>query len=193
MAVISWGKPRIFIGQSGALSSTEKSYQELSTPVEDSTNLTANEGDKTEATIEGGEAEASKFKAPTFEFTMNVRMAKDRRLPSALKQSNGDGYTSSDVSIILQPEATDAPGILIESASVSVVESYTSADGAMWEFTFAPVVNNGAPAIQWGTITVPTPTTVPSQVGTGGNNYKVFGFTSSNFTKMLKFNGQTND
>lgn len=188
MAVISWGKPRIFIGPSGALSSTATSFEELSTPVEDSTNLTANEGDKTEATIEGGEAEATKFKAATFEFTMNVRMAKDRQLPSKLKASSGDGYTASDVAIILQPEATDAPGILVEAASVSVIESYTSADGALWEFKFAPVTNSGHPAVQWGTVTVPTASEVTVS---GGQNYNTYGFKNTNFVPLLKFHGDT--
>ena len=189
MAVISWGKPRIFIGPSGALSSTAATFEELATPVEDSTNLTANEGDKTEATIEGGEAEATKFKAATFEFTMNVRMAKDRQLPSKLKNTSTGGYTSSDVAIILQPEATDAPGIFIESASVSVIESYTSADGAMWEFKFAPVVNAGHAAVQWGTVTVPPEATIPASDGAAA--YVTYGFRNTNFTAIKKFNGDS--
>lgn len=187
MAVISWGKPRIFIGPSGALSGSTTTFMELSTPVEDSTNLTANEGDKTEATIEGGEAEATKFKAATFELTMNVRMAQDRRLPAALKGSGSDNYTASDVAIILQPEATGAPGILIEAASVSVIESYTSADGAMWEFKFAPVVNSGHAAIQWGTIDVPAATDVAAAGGVPA--YKTYGFKNTNFVAIHKFMG----
>lgn len=188
MAVISWGKPRIFIGPSGALTGTAATFEELSTPVEDSTNLTANEGDKTEANIEGGEAEATKFKAATFELAMNVRMAKDRRLPSKLKNTTTGGYTASDVAIILQPEATDAPGMLIEAASVSIFETYTAADGAMWEITFAPVTNDGHAAVQWGTVTVPSATTVPASGSIPA--YDTYGFKNTNFTAMKKFNGE---
>ena len=190
MAVISWGKPNILIGPSGELPAANASaatFEMLPTPVEDSTNLTANEGDKTEATIEGGEAEATKFKAATFEFTMNVRMAKNRRLPTKLKNSETGGYTADNVAILLQPEAHDAPGIFIASASVSVVESYTSADGAMWEFKFAPVVNDNKPAVRWGVITLPDASTA----GTSPNTYDTYGIKTTNFTPMLKFNGES--
>ena len=97
MATISWGKPQIFIGPTTAsivnTASTSGAYDWylLATPVEDSTQLTGTQGDKTEATIEGGEAEATKFKAATFELTMNVRMALDgtayRYLPNPLYES----------------------------------------------------------------------------------------------------------
>lgn len=157
MAQISWGKPRIFIGPKGALSTTAKQYEELSTPIEGSTTLTANQGDKKEALIEGGESECTKFNAATFELTMQVRMAKDRTLPSALrKAANSQEFTSGEVGIILQPEDAEAPGFLVEAASVSVIESFNSDEGAVWEFTFAPVVNDSHEAVQWKTVTLPT-------------------------------------
>ena len=54
MAVIGWGKPRIFIKD---LDVTSPAWEELPTPVEDSTQLTTTKGDKQEAKIEGGENE----------------------------------------------------------------------------------------------------------------------------------------
>ena len=166
MATISWGKPQIFIGPTTAsivnTASTSGAYDWylLSTPVEDSTNLTGTQGDKTEATIEGGEAEATKYKAATFELTMNVRMALDgtayRYLPNPLYESvsnsgvRSDGYTASSVSVVLIPEEPSAPGFYCPDCSVSIMETYTAADGAMWEITLAPNASATVKAVQWG-------------------------------------------
>jgi hypothetical protein len=183
MAQISWGKPRIFIGAKGAISSTAKFYQELSTPVDGSTNLTANDGDKKEALIEGGEAEAKKQNAATYELTMQVRMAKDRKLPFALHDSSTDAgandYTKGEVSIILQPQDKQAPGFLVEAASVAIKETFTSEEGAVWEMTFYPVVNSGHDAVQWKTVTVPT-------VSGTGESAK-YGFTTTNLADINRF------
>lgn len=51
MAVIGWGKPRVFIKD---LDASAPKWEELPTPVEDSTQLTTTKGDKQEAKIEGG-------------------------------------------------------------------------------------------------------------------------------------------
>ena len=164
MATISWGKPQIFIGPTTATIATSASsgtndWYLLSTPVEDSTNLTGTQGDKTEATIEGGEAEATKYNAATFELTMNVRMALDgtnyRYLPNPLyKEVTGNNarteYTASSVSVVLIPQEEAAPGFYCPDCSVSIMESYTAADGAMWEITLAPNASATVKAVQWG-------------------------------------------
>ena len=165
MATISWGKPQIFIGPTTATIATSASsgtndWYLLSTPVEDSTNLTGTQGDKTEATIEGGEAEATKYNAATFELTMNVRMALDgtayRYLPNPLYESvsnsgdRSDGYTASSVSVVLIPQEPSAPGFYCPDCSVSIMETYTAADGAMWEITLAPNASGTTKAVQWG-------------------------------------------
>ena len=164
MATISWGKPQIFIGPTTATIATSASsgtndWYLLSTPVEDSTNLTGTQGDKTEATIEGGEAEATKYNAATFELTMNVRMALDgmdyRYLPNPLyKEVTGNNarteYTASSVSVVLIPQEEAAPGFYCPDCSVSIMETYTAADGAMWEITLAPNASGTAKAVQWG-------------------------------------------
>lgn len=164
MATISWGKPQIFIGPTTATIATSASsgtndWYLLSTPVEDSTNLTGTQGDKTEATIEGGEAEATKYNAATFELTMNVRMALDgtdyRYLPNPLyKEVTGNNarteYTASSVSVVLIPQEESAPGFYCPDCSVSIMETYTAADGAMWEITLAPNASGTTKAVQWG-------------------------------------------
>ena len=158
---ISWGKPSIFIGATGQTLGSNSNFELLATPVEDSTNLTGTQGDKTEATIEGGEAEATKYNAATFELTMNVRMALEdndhhRRLPIAMYGLDGsdpdlEKYTKTSVAVCLIPADNTAPGFYCPSCSVSIMETYTAADGAMWEITLAPnVPTGGGKAVQFG-------------------------------------------
>jgi hypothetical protein len=178
MATISWGKPRIFIAPTGAkmfeadetmaagTNNANVVWELLSTPVEDSTNLTGTQGDKTEATIEGGEAEATKFAAATFELAMNVRMALDtgdvyRYLPDCMYEKiggtgtdkddpNHDKYVTTNVAVLLIPESPKAPAFYCPDCSVSIMETYTAADGAMWEITLAPNASTTEKAVQFG-------------------------------------------
>jgi hypothetical protein len=169
---ISWGKPGIYIAEAGQALGNDYQWELLATPVEDSTNLTGTQGDKTEATIEGGEAEATKFKAATFELAMNVRMAlennnKHRLLPtpmyatkqvtisgSATDVVDLDNYSASSVAVVLIPEDDKAPGFYCPNASVSIMDTYTAADGAQWEIVLAPnVPSGGGKAVQFGKYT----------------------------------------
>ena len=167
---ISWGKPGIYIGATGQTLGSSSRFELLSTPVEDSTQLTGTQGDKTEATIEGGEAEATRLAAATFELAMNVRMAledddKHRILPLEFygkiptgQQGAGNPdiskYTESSVSVVLIPAEANAPGFYCPTCAVSITETYTAADGAMWEIVLAPnVPSGGGKAVQFGKYT----------------------------------------
>lgn len=156
MAVISWGKPKIFLGAKNSLT-TANAFTKLDTPVEDSTSLTGQQGDKVEAKIEGGENEAVKIKANTYELKMNVRMAQGRTLPAVLLDANSaDGFTKNNIAVALQPEDASAPGFYCGECAVSIMETFTAADGAVWEITFNPVVpSSGAvkKAVSFGTLT----------------------------------------
>ena len=185
---ISWGKPSIFIGKTGQTLGDNDFWELLSTPVEDSTNLTGTQGDKTEATIEGGEAEATKYNAATFELAMNVRMAleennKHRFLPTELYGKKEvtissvatqvvdlSKYSSSSVAVVLIPQDAEAPGFYCPSCSVSIMETYTAADGAMWEITLAPnVPSGGGKAVQFGKYTADKDP-AKSDINIGANN-----------------------
>ena len=69
MAVIGWGKPRVFIKD---LDASAPKWEELPTPVEDSTQLTTTKGDKQEAKIEGGENEDVKYGKNTYALALNI-------------------------------------------------------------------------------------------------------------------------
>lgn len=117
---LSWGKPTITIDDNA-----------IPTPVEDSTELTVEKGDKVEATIEGGGIEAIKYKESTYQLTFKIRRAKGRTFPLEIKKGLCDG----EHKIVLKPETTGAPGFIIPRGVIAVDETYTPSDGAMWEVT----------------------------------------------------------
>ena len=97
------------------------------------------------------------YNAATFELAMNVRMALDgtnyRYLPAPLYSSAGlanhDEYTKSNVAVVVIPEEETAPGFFCPDCSVSIMETYTAADGAMWEITLAPNASTNVKAVQF--------------------------------------------
>jgi len=188
MATISWGKPTILVAPSGAklfganetmtagTSNANVVWQKLSTPVEDSTQLTGSQGDKVEAKIEGGEAEATQTKAATFELTMNVRMALEeggayRYLPDCMYEKiggagtdandpNHDEYVTTNIAVLVIPKAENAPAFYCPDASVSIMETYTAADGAMWEITLGLNATSSLKAVNFGQYSYGVETTI---------------------------------
>ena len=147
MAVISWGKPRIFIKD---LDATTPAWEEVPTPVEDSTELTTTQGDRIEAKIEGGENEDVRVKASTYTLNFNIRKAKNRTAPIA----SSDGVVSHNYALMLQPEDAACPGFSIDKANVSVLDTYNSADGAMWQIQFDALKPTSGAQVKWGVVTV---------------------------------------
>lgn len=152
MAVIGWGKPRIFVKD---LDATSSKWEELPTPVEDSTQLTTTKGDKQEAKIEGGENEDIKYGKNTYALVLNIRAAKGRKRPI----SDSDGVVVHNYAVALQPEDPEVPGFCMEKTTVSVEDTFTSADGGVWAYTFDALKSAADKnQVQWGKIIV-TPTT----------------------------------
>ncbi len=138
--VLSWGKPTLLID------GTELGY----TPVEDSTELTVEKGDKVEANIEGGGYEAVKYKKATSQLVFNIRRAAGRTFPLTIKS----GVCPGEHSLQLVPEESEdgAPGFTIQRGIFTVDETYTAADGAMWEVTVdALQPTDGTEAVVWDT------------------------------------------
>lgn len=133
---LSWGKPTIKIDD------TLLPY----TPVEGSTQLTVNKGDKVEALIEGGEVEAVKYKKSKSQLVFNIRRAKGRRFPLQIK----GGVCPGEHTLELKPEEAGAPGFKFPRGSFSVDETYTPADGAIWAVTVdALYPSDGTEAVVW--------------------------------------------
>lgn len=143
---LSWGKPNIFILN---LTTPGSKWKLLPTPVEDSTNLTPTQGDKMEAKIEGGENEAVKYKKNTYQFLYNIRKAQGRKQPMA----NSDGVVKAEYAILLQPEDPTTDGLYIERSSGNVQDSFTAADGAIWQVTHDALAPSTGNTVKWGTVT----------------------------------------
>lgn len=148
MAVIGWGKPRIFIKD---LDAASPAWEELTTPVENSTELTTTKGDKQEAKIEGGENEDVKYGKNTYALALNIRAAKGRKRPI----SDSDGVIAHNYALALQPEDPDVQGFCMEKSTVSVEDTFTAADGGVWAYVFdALKPGTDKKQIQWGKIIV---------------------------------------
>lgn len=152
MAMIGWGKPRIFYKK---LNDSAAVWEEFSTPVEGSTALSTTKGDKTEAKIEGGANEDVKYGNNTYALTFNIRAAKDRPRPI----DDVDGVISENYAIVLQPEDKEVQGFAIEASTASVEDNFSTADGGVWAYTFDALVPTQTSMttkkqVQWGVVTV---------------------------------------
>ena len=158
---LSWGKCTIF-----TLSSASGSqWKRLVTPVEDSTNLATSQGDKLEAKIEGGENEAVKYKKNTYQLTFSIRKAQGRAQPFA----NTDGVVKDEYSILLMPEDPTTDGFYIERASANVQDTFTTADGAIWQITMDALSPTKGNTVKWGLVSV-------TKTGTGESAANKVGF-----------------
>lgn len=146
MSNLAWGKPRIFIKD---LDTANAKWTELNTPVEDTTELQPTKGDKIEAPIEGGENEEVKFKATKFALVYNIRKYKGRTLAIAYK----DGVASKHYAVLLQPEDPTNIGIYIEKSSVTIDDTFTAADGAIWAIQHDAIKPSAGNTVKFGTVT----------------------------------------
>jgi hypothetical protein len=145
MAVLSWGKPRIFIQKEG-----ETKWKELPTPVEDSTQLATTKGDKKEAKVEGGENEDVKFAKNTYALNLNIRQAKGRVKPIV----DADGVINDNYKVVLQPEDPTNEGFCLDKTTVSVEDTWTSADGGIWAYAFDALKPESGDQVKWGEVSV---------------------------------------
>ena len=133
MAHLSGGKPTLEFGKCGANGAAPTTWTKLAfDPVENSTKLTPTKGEKKEAKVEGGENEAVKYAKNTYVFEFEVRAAKGRAKPIM----DADGVVEGEYAIRLTPEDTTVEGILIDKATVSVEETFDTAEGKKWKYTF---------------------------------------------------------
>lgn len=147
MAVIGWGKPRIFIKD---LDAEAPKWEELPTPVEDSTTLETTKGDKTEAKIEGGENEDVKYSKNTYALNLSIRAAKGRQRPI----SDEDGVVAHNYAVVLQPEDPKVQGFAIEKSTASVEDSFSASEGGVWAYAFDALKPATGRQVKWGVINV---------------------------------------
>ncbi|MCM1576972.1 MAG: hypothetical protein NC035_08345 [Bacteroides sp.] len=147
MAYIGWGKPRFFVKNI----SKGGSIRELPNVVEDTFDITTEQGDKLEAKIEGGTNEDVKYKNNTNTITLDIRVFKGRKKPFA----DVNGVVSDEFEFWMQPEDPAVPaGIHCSRCRVATELKGTAADGITYTYTFEPLDNGEVDACQVGTVTV---------------------------------------
>lgn len=124
MSVLSWGKPRIQKCASVA-GVPDGNWVDLDTPKQDTTKLTTTEGQEVTANEEGGDVVDVRAGKNTYslEFDQFVKKGVARDF------EDEDGLVAGEFAIRLIPEDEATEGLLIERATIRVVENYSATDG----------------------------------------------------------------
>lgn len=147
MSLLGWGKCRLFTKD---LDTPSAKWKEWPTPVENSTVLETTKGDKREAKIEGGENEDVRYSKSTYALNTNLRAAKGRNKPIA----DSDGIISHNYAVAVQPEDPEAVGIMIDKSKPSVADTFSTEEGAIWEYAFDALKPDEGDQVKLGVITV---------------------------------------
>lgn len=106
-----------------------------------------------EAKIEGGDNEAVKYKANTYELSFQIRDAPEKAEKLAVI-SDIDGVVKDEFTVQVIPENEDAIGVQIDRASVNVQTSYNSTDGVVKTYTFSALKpSDGSATVKFNKIT----------------------------------------
>lgn len=146
MAVIGWGKPRIFVKNLD----DSTGWKEVPTPAEDTTTLETTKGDKAEAKLEGGANEDVKYNVNTYALSYQIRIAKGKTMPF----ENNDGLIEGNYAVALQPEDPLVPGFMFEKSVVSAEDTFTADNGGAITYTHDALKPDTGNQIKWGVISV---------------------------------------
>lgn len=116
----------------GEIPSSSPQWTALDNPVQGSTTLETDEGDVTEANGEGGELVDAYIAASTYRLSFQLFAKRDAEKPI----EDEDGVILDEYAIRLTPEDDTLPGFMLPRCRVSVVDTYTAADGERWQYTF---------------------------------------------------------
>ena len=100
--------------ENGEIPSSSPTWIEIDNPVQDSTQLETTEGDVTEANGEGGELVDAYVKASTYQLTFQL----------------------------FAKRGSEKPIFMLPRCRVSVVDTFSSADGERWQYTFRALKPN---------------------------------------------------
>lgn len=151
---LAWGKCRVFTAK--LTSGTPGEYKEWPTPVEDSLQLNPTKGDKLEATVEGGEPEATRRKRNKHEVVFEIRQGNEDGTPRKKPYDDVDGVIDGEFCLLIQPENIEVEGIKIDRCVISCEDSLNMADGGRWKYTFDVLKPTTGNQVKWEKITVPS-------------------------------------
>jgi hypothetical protein len=85
-----------------------------------------------EATQEGGGVVDVKYAKNKYSFVCQLFDKQNTTKPIV----DNDGIITDNYAIRLTPENPNTKGFLMEKTAVSIVDTWTAADGGLWEYTF---------------------------------------------------------
>ena len=135
MSVLSWGKPTIEVALLGA-DGTPGEWTEIDTPKQDTSQLTTEAGTKTEATEEGGGTVDVRYDKSKYTFVCQLFAKKGGSKPI----EDNDGVVLDNYAVRLTPEDPTNVGFVMDKTNVSLVDTWSAADGKLWQYTFEGLV-----------------------------------------------------
>lgn len=140
MAKLTWGQPKVEIVKCTTENIPGDDWADIAGAIKQGTaTLSTEAGERTEALDEGGavvDVRVAKNKY-TFTFTMFGQRGVEKPIP------DDNGLISDNYAVRLTPEDSTLPGFIINCASVTLLESWTSADGTLWEYSFSALMPGG--------------------------------------------------
>lgn len=136
MAILAWGKCAIYMKESeNGAPKVSGSWTMLPTPKNGTTSMEVAEGDVTEAQEEGGDVVDRYVGAAKPTFTFQLFQKKGESCPI----EHHDGRVAGEWSFRLVPEDDTITGRQFDRCRVSVVDSFTSADGFLFTVNVTPL------------------------------------------------------
>ena len=153
MAILSWGKGLLETAPSNnGTAPTSTGWQAIDTPKKDTLKVTPTKGEEQTAQEEGGDEVDSRVGANSYLLEFDLFVKKGKKRP----WDDNDGLITGEHAFRYTPEDPDTEGFLIDRASVSCEESYSTAEGKMLHYSarllkpasgkkLKPYYKNGAP------------------------------------------------
>ncbi|MDR0429369.1 MAG: hypothetical protein LBH58_02680 [Tannerellaceae bacterium] len=134
MAVLGWGKPKaVEYGVLGANDTAPTSWNLMPEIVIGTAKLNTQDGERVEAQEEGGAVVDVRQNKSKYTFEMELFVKKGDTKPIA----DSDGVILTNYAIRLTPEDDETEGFIMDKTSVSCIETWSSADGKRWKYTFS--------------------------------------------------------
>jgi hypothetical protein len=132
MSKLSWGKPLVEFGPTGAADAVPAVFTPMPTIEEDTAQLTTEDGAIIEAFGEGHERVAAKAQRSRYKFTFNIFVESGEDAPLA----HSDGVVAAHQCVRLTPEDTTLEGFIMRKCLCQVATEWSSKKGKMLKYTF---------------------------------------------------------
>jgi hypothetical protein len=130
MSKVGWGKPLLEFAP--VINGSMGAFIKLPTPVQDSTQLTTEKGNKLEAPLEGGELADVRYDKNKYTCEFELYRTKGATKPIP----DDDGVILTEYALRITPEDPTVDGWIMKRASVSVEDTWAANIGHKWKYTF---------------------------------------------------------